>query len=105
MGGRAAGRTLIRFMLLSIAASVATIAFEDGGSVDDGSVGSLSDAFESGVNLVTALVALWAFRLAAKPPDEGHQFGHGQASTCPLQSRAAWCSSLRGSSCGRRSIA
>ena len=34
---------------------------------------------ESGVNLVAALVALWALRLAARPPDAVHQFGHGKA--------------------------
>ena len=41
-----------------------------------GSVGLFSDAAESVVNLVAALVALWALTLADRPPDEEHAFGH-----------------------------
>jgi hypothetical protein len=44
-----------------------------------GSVGLLSDAAESIVNLVAAVVALLALRIAARPPDAGHNFGHGKA--------------------------
>jgi len=44
-----------------------------------GSVGLLSDAAESVVNLVAAVVALIALRVAAKPADANHQFGHGKA--------------------------
>ena len=72
-------RTLIRFVLLSLAAAVATIILKLIAASITGSVGLLSDAMESGVNLVAALVALWALRLAARPPDAVHQFGHGKA--------------------------
>lgn len=44
-----------------------------------GSVGLLSDAMESVVNLVAAVVALVALRVASQPADEHHAFGHGKA--------------------------
>ena len=72
-------RTLVRYMQLSLAAAVATIALKSLAAVITGSVGFLSDALESGVNLVAALVALWALRVAARPPDTAHDFGHGKA--------------------------
>jgi cation diffusion facilitator family transporter len=77
--GRQQQRILIRFMLLSLGAAVATIVLKLIAAAITGSVGLLSDAMESGVNLVAALVALWALRLAARPPDAVHQFGHGKA--------------------------
>jgi len=66
-------------MLLSVAAAVATIALKAAAAAVTGSVAFLSDAMESMVNLVAALVGLWAVRLAARPPDLGHHFGHGKA--------------------------
>ena len=44
-----------------------------------GSVGLLSDALESGVNLAGAMMALAMLTLAERPADEGHAFGHGKA--------------------------
>src|SRR5215813_7912860 len=41
-----------------------------------GSVALYSDALESIVNVVTAAVALVAVRIASKPPDANHPFGH-----------------------------
>jgi cation diffusion facilitator family transporter len=72
-------RTLIRYMLVSLAAAITTIALKVTAASITGSVGLLSDAMESGVNLVAAGVALWALHLAARPPDLTHQFGHGKA--------------------------
>ncbi len=43
------------------------------------SVGLLSDAAESLVNLVAAVMALSMLTLAARPADMGHPFGHGKA--------------------------
>ncbi len=43
------------------------------------SIGLLSDALESSVNLLAALIAVYALTVAAKPPDEKHHFGHGKA--------------------------
>ena len=70
---------LTRFAWLSIAAAVATIALKFGAYVLTGSVGLLSDAAESVVNLVAAFVALIALHVAAQPADAEHQFGHTKA--------------------------
>ncbi len=67
------------FMLLSVAAAVATIVLKTGAWRLTGSVGLLSDAMESGVNLVAALGAFWALSLAAKPADRSHPYGHFKA--------------------------
>ena len=66
-------------MLLSLGAAVTTIILKVSAAAITGSVGFLSDAMESGVNLVAAVIALWALRLSARPPDAGHPFGHGKA--------------------------
>jgi cation diffusion facilitator family transporter len=70
---------LARFAWLSIAAAVATIGLKSGAYLLTGSVGLLSDAAESVVNLVAAVVALIALQVAARPADDTHQFGHGKA--------------------------
>lgn len=44
-----------------------------------GSVGLLSDALESLVNLAGAVMALSMLTVAARPPDEDHAYGHGKA--------------------------
>lgn len=67
------------FALLSIGAAIVTILLKFGAYKLTGSVGLLSDALESQVNLVAALTALWALTLAAKPPDAGHAFGYSKA--------------------------
>lgn len=79
MTDAASHRLLFRMMLLSVATAVVTIALKLMAAVVTGSVGFLSDAMESVVNLAAALVGLWAVRLAAQPPDLGHHFGHGKA--------------------------
>lgn len=65
--------------VLSIGAAVLTIALKFGAYQLTGSVGLLSDAFESIVNLVAAIAAFWALSYAAKPPDAKHTFGHSKA--------------------------
>jgi len=70
---------LTRFAWLSIAAAVLTIALKSEAYLLTGSVGLLSDAAESLVNLVAAVVALIALHVAARPADEKHNFGHGKA--------------------------
>jgi cation diffusion facilitator family transporter len=67
------------YMLLSVAAALATIALKTWAWRLTGSVGLLSDAMESGVNLVAALAAFWALTLAAKPADRSHPYGHFKA--------------------------
>lgn len=70
---------ITRFAWLSIAAAVATITMKTVAWKLTGSVGLLSDAVESVVNLVAALTALWMLTLAAQPEDEEHHFGHAKA--------------------------
>lgn len=70
---------LTRWAWLSIAAAVVTIALKSAAYLLTGSVGLLSDALESVVNLVAAILALIALTAAAKPADERHHFGHGKA--------------------------
>jgi cation diffusion facilitator family transporter len=71
--------SLTRFAWLSIAAAVGTIALKLLAWWLTGSVGLLSDALESVVNLVAAAMTLAMLSVAAKPPDELHAFGHGKA--------------------------
>ena len=67
------------YAFLSIAAAILTIALKLGAYLLTNSIGFLSDAMESGVNLVAAVFAVWALTYAAKPPDEEHVFGHSKA--------------------------
>jgi cation diffusion facilitator family transporter len=75
----AARRSLVRFVWLSIVAALSTIALKTAAFALTGSVGLLSDAMESVVNLVAAVVALVALTIAARPADEQHQYGHSKA--------------------------
>ncbi len=67
------------YAALSIGAAVVTIVLKAAAYRLTGSIGLLSDAAESSVNLVAALVAFWALSVAARPPDEEHAFGHSKA--------------------------
>lgn len=71
--------SLLRYAWLSIAAALATIFLKALAWWVTGSVGLLSDALESLVNLAGALMALWMLSLAAQPADDRHHFGHGKA--------------------------
>jgi len=72
-------RLLGRLLWLSVAAAVTTIALKMLAWQLTDSVGFLSDALESVVNLVAALVAMGMLRWASTPPDEQHLFGHEKA--------------------------
>jgi cation diffusion facilitator family transporter len=74
-----AATSLERFAWLSVAAALATIALKALAWWLTGSVGLLSDALESLVNLAAALLALAMLRLAAAPPDEHHPYGFSKA--------------------------
>ena len=71
--------SLTRYAWLSIAAAIATILLKGAAWRMTGSVGLLSDAIESFVNLAGAIMALWMLTLAALPADDGHAHGHGKA--------------------------
>jgi cation diffusion facilitator family transporter len=64
---------------LSVATSIVTIALKFSAYALTGSVGLLSDAIESVVNIVAALVALMTLTYAAGAPDREHNFGHEKA--------------------------
>jgi len=72
-------RTLERYARLSVVAALLTIALKTLAWWLTDSVGLLSDALESVVNLAAALLALWMLRLSAMPPDEAHPFGRSKA--------------------------
>jgi len=69
-------KTLLK---LSIAAAVATIAMKSAAWWITDSVGLLSDAMESFVNLASALFALLMVTIAQRPADDDHPFGHTKA--------------------------
>lgn len=70
---------LRRYAWLSIAAAVVTIGLKGGAYAATGSVGLLSDALESLVNLAAAAFALVSLTVAARPPDADHAYGHSKA--------------------------
>lgn len=70
---------LAKFALLSVGAAIVTIALKSVAYFLTGSVGLLSDALESVVNLVGALMAFAMLKIAAQPADENHTYGHAKA--------------------------
>jgi cation diffusion facilitator family transporter len=72
-------RSPIYFVCISIAAAVVTIVLKAVAYLLTGSVGLLSDALESFVNLVGALMAFSMLTIAARPADEDHAYGHSKA--------------------------
>jgi cation diffusion facilitator family transporter len=70
---------LARFAWLSIATALATIVLKTLAWRVTGSVGLLSDALESLVNLAAAIVTLVMVTLSVRPPDEDHAYGHTKA--------------------------
>lgn len=71
--------SLTRYAWLSIAAAIATILLKGAAWWMTGSVGLLSDAIESFVNLAAAMMALWILTVAATPADDRHAHGHSKA--------------------------
>ena len=70
---------LLRFAIISVIAALVTIGLKATAYAVTGSVGLLSDALESLVNLAAALVALIALSVAARPADDEHTYGHSKA--------------------------
>jgi len=70
---------LTRFAWLSIGTALLTMGLKATAYLLTGSVGLLSDAMESGINLVAAFAALIALSVAAQPPDAEHAYGHSKA--------------------------
>lgn len=72
-------KKLSRYAWLSVAVALFTIGLKSAAYFLTGSVGLLSDALESIVNLVGALMALTMLTIAARPADREHTFGHSKA--------------------------
>ncbi|HEX8196137.1 MAG TPA: cation diffusion facilitator family transporter [Pyrinomonadaceae bacterium] len=70
---------LTRYAWLSILAASLTIALKLAAYYLTNSIGLLSDALESLINLAAGIIALLMLRAAAAPPDEEHAFGHDKA--------------------------
>lgn len=77
--GQQPAPSLVKFAWLSVAAALITIALKSTAFAITGSVGLLSDALESLVNLAAAAVALITLRIVEQPPDEVHEYGHDKA--------------------------
>lgn len=71
--------SLARYAWLSVATALATMALKGVAAWLTGSLGLLSDALESVVNLGAALIALYTLRVATRQPDEKHPFGYTKA--------------------------
>ncbi len=72
-------QSLKKFAYLSIVAAVLTIGLKFYAYYITGSMGLLSDALESCVNLIAALVALLMIYISEMPADKKHEFGHTKA--------------------------
>ena len=68
-----------RVALLSVAAAVFLVAVKLGTGLVTGSLGLIAEAAHSGTDLVAALLTLYAVRVAVRPADEEHHYGHGKA--------------------------
>lgn len=71
--------SLAPYAWLSIAAALATIFLKTSAYFFTNSIGLLSDALESGINLAGAVMALAMLRIAIRPADDDHNFGHSKA--------------------------
>ena len=67
------------FAWISLAVAVITMGLKLLAYYKTGSMGLLSDALESLVNVIGAVLALWMLSVAARPPDEEHSYGHSKA--------------------------
>ena len=68
-----------RTALVSVIAAVVLIAVKLATGLATDSLGLLSEALHSGTDLVAALLTFFAVGVAARPADEGHEYGHGKA--------------------------
>ena len=68
-----------RSALFSVAAAVFLVVLKLGTGLATGSLAFLAEAAHSATDLVAALLTLFAVRVAARPPDQEHHYGHGKA--------------------------
>ncbi len=74
---------------LSVALNAALVLFKLAVGIAIGSVSVISEAVHSGIDLLAALMALFAVRTATRPPDEQHLYGHGKVESLAGAAEAA----------------
>ena len=72
-------RAMRRTALISVAAAVFLVAVKLVTGLVTGSLAFIAEALHSGTDLVAALLTLFAVRVAVRPPDQEHHYGHGKA--------------------------
>lgn len=75
---------------LSVFAAIALLSIKLGAGLASGSLGLIAEALHSGTDLVAALLTLFAIRVAIRPPDREHPFGHGKAEHLAALAEAAF---------------
>jgi cation diffusion facilitator family transporter len=75
----ATARAQKRTALFSVVAAVFLVALKLGAGLASGSLGLVAEAAHSGTDLVAALLTLFAIRVAVRPADHEHHYGHGKA--------------------------
>jgi cation diffusion facilitator family transporter len=85
-----AARGQQRTALLSVAAAVVLVAVKLAAGLASGSLGLVAEALHSGTDLVAALLTLFAVRVAVRPPDRDHPWGHGKAEHLAALAEAAF---------------
>jgi cation diffusion facilitator family transporter len=78
-----------RIALVSVAAALVLIGVKLAAGIATGSIGLLSEAAHSGIDLVAALLTFFAVGVAVRPPDSGHPYGHGKAEHLAALAEAA----------------
>ena len=76
---RIAAEARRRSARFSVAAAAFLVALKLGTGLITGSIAFLAEAAHSATDLVAALLTLFAVRVATRPPDEQHHYGHGKA--------------------------
>jgi cation diffusion facilitator family transporter len=74
-----AGRGQQRTALLSVAAAAVLVTVKLVAGLVSGSLGLIAEALHSGTDLVAAILTFFAVRVAVRPPDREHPWGHGKA--------------------------
>ena len=81
-----------RAALVSVGAAALLVVLKLSVGLATHSLGLVSEAVHSGTDLVAALLTFFAIRVAARPADIGHQFGHGKAEHLAALGEAAFLS-------------
>lgn len=78
-GAAKPGAAQRRIALISVGAAIFLVALKLGAGIASGSLALIAEAAHSGTDLVAALLTLFAVRIASRPADDSHNYGHGKA--------------------------